>query len=188
MMRSLLRGKNDDHGSMAVKPPFMPADGQSWMAGVSVSSTKAMAKGKAVAAAVKPWADQPWPLIDTPSSTQHVRISFSLSCLFTKMGTLGYRMENLRNGLSCDHPSWSWIIMKHLSLPSTAWRERILNMNSYLHITGHELPNPVTNTNAHRSPTQPSTSPMTSHTSTTPCCAVSTPYTCRPRTCAKSRT
>jgi hypothetical protein len=98
MMGSLLRVQNDDHGSMAVKPLFH-ADGHEhgWMAGVNVGSTKAKGKGKAVATAVKPWADQPWPLIDTPSSTQSVSISFlffsQLFLFLHKESALGYRIE-----------------------------------------------------------------------------------------------
>ncbi|KAI0393280.1 hypothetical protein F5Y17DRAFT_315159 [Xylariaceae sp. FL0594] len=66
MMRSLQR----DYGSMAVKPVSTPTGTHGWNSGVS--SRRTMAKGKAVATAVKPWADQPWLLIQTPSATQSV--------------------------------------------------------------------------------------------------------------------
>ncbi|KAJ8122658.1 hypothetical protein O1611_g9787 [Lasiodiplodia mahajangana] len=70
-MASLARARPNDQGLLTVKPSSpraMPLGGHRQAGGSGSQDMKA--RGEAVV--VKPWADQPWPLIETPSRTQNI--------------------------------------------------------------------------------------------------------------------
>ncbi|KAI0536978.1 hypothetical protein GGR58DRAFT_371136 [Xylaria digitata] len=77
-MVSLIRARPGDRGLLAVKPssPHAASSGGYRQASGSGSGNKGPGnqdgKAKGEIAALKPWADQPWPLIEVPSKTQHI--------------------------------------------------------------------------------------------------------------------
>ncbi|KAF2965521.1 hypothetical protein GQX73_g8038 [Xylaria multiplex] len=77
-MVSLIKARPADRGLLAVKPPSPRAasSGGYRQASGSGSGNKAAGnqdgKAKGEIGVLKPWADQPWPLIEVPSKTQHI--------------------------------------------------------------------------------------------------------------------
>ncbi|KAI1148011.1 hypothetical protein F4825DRAFT_465227 [Nemania diffusa] len=70
-MASLIRARPNDQGLLAVKPSSPRATSFGGHRQASGSGSQDMkAQGEVVA--TKPWADQPWPLIETPSRTQAI--------------------------------------------------------------------------------------------------------------------
>ncbi|KAI0479821.1 hypothetical protein F4859DRAFT_477482 [Xylaria cf. heliscus] len=73
-MVSLIRPRTADRGSLAVKPASHRAASSSGhgLPNGSASRSRDGKKAQPEPSAMKPWANQPWPLIETPSWTQQI--------------------------------------------------------------------------------------------------------------------
>ncbi|GAW20989.1 hypothetical protein ANO14919_105020 [Xylariales sp. No.14919] len=73
-MMSLIRTRPSDRGLLSVKPSSRaaPSSGYGQASGSENKGGSRDGKAKGEIAVMKPWADQPWPLIEMPSRTQHI--------------------------------------------------------------------------------------------------------------------